>query len=91
MTETLDDDAVAAGLPEGWTQDGDEIVREFEFDSYLEAVGFAAAVGGIAEEGFHHPEIVVGYRTVEVRFTSHEAGGLTEQDLELADRVNGLV
>lgn len=87
----LDDDSIAAGLPEGWERDGDEIVRAFDFDSYLAGIGFAAGVGGVAEEAFHHPEIVIGYKSVEVRFTSHEAGGITEDDLELAERVNELV
>lgn len=88
MADLLDDEEIAAALPTGWTREGDEIVRTFEFDSYLAGVGFAAGVGGIAEEAFHHPEIVIGYRSVEVRFTSHEAGGITEQDITLAERVN---
>lgn len=90
MADLLDDDEIAASLPTGWSRDGDEIVRTFEFDSYLEGVGFAAGVGGIAEEAFHHPEIVIGYQSVEIRFTSHEAGGITDQDMTLAERVNEL-
>lgn len=91
MADVLDDQSIAAGLPEGWERDGDEIVRTFDFDSYLAGIGFAAGVGGVAEEAFHHPEIVIGYKSVEVRFTSHEAGGITEDDLHLAERVNELV
>lgn len=91
MAELLDDEEIAAALPTGWSREGEEIVRTFEFDSYLEGVGFAAGVGGIAEEAFHHPELVIGYQSVEVRFTSHEAGGITQQDLTLAERVNELV
>lgn len=91
MSELLDDAAVADGLPTGWDRDGDEIVRTFEFDSYLEGVGFAASVGGLAEEAFHHPELSIGYQSVTVRLTSHEAGGITEQDLDLAKRINELV
>ncbi|MFB6112011.1 MAG: 4a-hydroxytetrahydrobiopterin dehydratase [Halobacteriaceae archaeon] len=91
MADLLDDEAVAEALPEGWHREGDEIVREFDFDSYLEGVGFAAGVGGVAESAFHHPELIIGYKTVEVRFTSHEAGGITDQDIALAEEVNGLV
>jgi 4a-hydroxytetrahydrobiopterin dehydratase len=91
MADVLDDESIAAGLPAGWEREGDEIVRTFEFDTYLAGIGFAAGVGGIAEEAFHHPEIVIGYKSVEVRFTSHEAGGITEDDLRLAERVNELV
>lgn len=90
MADVLSDEEIRSALPEGWALEGDEIARTFEFDSYLEGVGFAAGVGGVAEEAFHHPSIEIGYKTVEVRFTSHEAGGVTEQDLELAERVNEL-
>jgi 4a-hydroxytetrahydrobiopterin dehydratase len=90
MAELLDEEEIAAALPTGWSREGAEIVRTFEFDSYLEGVGFAAGVGGLAEEAFHHPEIVINYQSVEVRLTSHEAGGITEQDITLAARVNEL-
>lgn len=91
MADLLDDESIAAGLPEGWERDGDEVVRTFDFDSYLAGIGFASGVGGVAEEAFHHPEIVIGYKSVEVKFTSHEAGGITEDDLRLAERVNELI
>lgn len=91
MADLLDDESIAAGLPDGWERDGDEIVRTFDFETYLAGIGFAAGVGGVAEEAFHHPEIVIGYKSVEVRFTSHEAGGITEDDLRLAERVNELI
>ncbi len=90
MSELLDDAEIEARLPNGWTRDGDEIVRTFEFDSYLEGVGFAAGAGGLAEEAFHHPEMTVGWREVEVRLTTHDAGGITENDTDLASRFNEL-
>lgn len=91
MTELLPDDEIAAGLPDGWDREGDEIVCTFEFDSYLEGVGFAAGAGGLAEEAFHHPDMCIGWREVEVRLTTHEAGGITRNDLDLAARFNELV
>ena len=90
MTDVLDDGDIEAGLPTGWERDGDEIVRTFEFDAYLDGVGFAAAAGGLAQEAFHHPEMTIGWREVAVRLTTHDAGGITEADLELADRLNDL-
>lgn len=90
MSEVLSDDEIESGLPEGWDRDGDEVVRTFEFDAYLEGVGFAAGAGGLAEEAFHHPTMTVGYQEVEVRLTTHDAGGVTEKDLELAGRLNEL-
>lgn len=91
MPELLADDEIEAGLPPEWSRDGDEIVRTYEFDSYLEGVGFAAAVGGLAEEAFHHPDMRIGWREVEVRLTTHDAGGITRNDLDLAGRLDGLV
>jgi len=90
MAETLSDNEVDERLPPAWERDGDEIVRVYEFDDYLSGVAFASEVGELADEAFHHPTIVVEYDTVEVRFTSHEAGGVTEQDLELAAECDAL-
>lgn len=88
MAELLDDEEIQSRLPEGWERDGEEITRTFEFDDYLQGIEFAREVGELAEEEFHHPEMIVGYEEVEVRFTSHEEGGITDQDVEMADRVN---
>lgn len=88
--ETLSDEEIAERLPPEWSLDGDEITRTYEFDDYLAGVAFASEVGELAEEAFHHPTIVIEYERVEVRFTSHEAGGVTEQDLELAAECDAL-
>jgi 4a-hydroxytetrahydrobiopterin dehydratase len=84
MAELLSDDEVDERLPSGWERAGDEVVRTYEFDDYLAGVAFATQVGEVAEEEFHHPEIVIGYETVEVRLTSHEEGGITDKDIRLA-------
>ncbi|QSG09449.1 4a-hydroxytetrahydrobiopterin dehydratase [Halapricum desulfuricans] len=88
MSDLLSDDEIDRQLPNGWERDGEEITRAFEFDSYLPGVGFASAVGGLAEEAWHHPEITITWGEVEVRLTTHDAGGITEKDIELAGRCN---
>lgn len=90
MSELLSDAEIEAGLPADWEQDGNEIVRTYEFEAYLDGVGFAAAAGGLAQEAFHHPELTIGWREVEVRLTTHDAGGITDADLELAARFDEL-
>ncbi|MFW6435673.1 MAG: 4a-hydroxytetrahydrobiopterin dehydratase [Halovenus sp.] len=90
MSDLLTDDEIEAQLPEGWDRDGDEIVRTFEFDSYLPGVGFASGVGGLAEDACHHPEITITWGEVEVRLTTHDAGGITEKDIALAERCNDI-
>ncbi|WP_254761971.1 4a-hydroxytetrahydrobiopterin dehydratase [Natrinema marinum] len=87
MADLLSDDEIEAELPDEWTRDGDEIVRVYEFDDYLRGVNFAQMVGEIAEAQFHHPEIVIRYSEIEVRLTSHEEGGITDADLEMADLI----
>ncbi|WP_435119517.1 4a-hydroxytetrahydrobiopterin dehydratase [Halolamina sp. C58] len=89
MADTLDDEEVERRLPEHWEREGDEIVRTYEFDDYPSAVRFVNDVADIAEAEFHHPEIVLRYDEVEVRFTTHDAGGITEKDLRLADDCDG--
>lgn len=86
MPELLSDDEIDRRLPEEWERDGDEIVRTYEFDDYLAGVGFAADAGEIAEDEFHHPEMTIRYEEVEIRLTTHDAGGITERDITLAER-----
>jgi 4a-hydroxytetrahydrobiopterin dehydratase len=90
MVEQLSPDEIESQLPDGWSREDDEIVRRFEFDSYLAGVGFAGGAGGLAEEAFHHPTITIEWREVEVRLTTHDAGGITEKDMDLAGRLNEL-
>lgn len=85
MAELLSDEQIERQLPDGWDRDGDEIVRVYEFDDYLAGVAFAASCGEVAEEEFHHPEIIIRYKEVEVRLTSHEEGGITNQDIHVAE------
>ncbi|MFC6835053.1 4a-hydroxytetrahydrobiopterin dehydratase [Halomarina ordinaria] len=86
MADLLSDEEIAERAPDDWDHEGDELVRTYEFDAYLAGVGFAAGIAGIAEEAYHHPEIVIGWREVEVHLTSHEEGGITEKDVDLAAR-----
>jgi 4a-hydroxytetrahydrobiopterin dehydratase len=90
MADLLPEDEIAAKKPDDWAVEGDELVRTYEFDSYFEGVGFAAGAGGLAEEAFHHPELIINWREVEVRLTTHDAGGITEKDTDLAARFDEL-
>lgn len=87
MADLLSDDEIDDQLPDSWDRDGDEIVRRYEFDDYLHGVNFAQMVGEIAEAQFHHPEIIIRYEEVEIRLTSHEEGGITDADVEMAELI----
>lgn len=77
---------------DGWTllAERDAIHRRYVFADFVEAFGFMARAALVAERMDHHPEWTNVYRTVEVTLTTHEAGGLTRRDVELARRMNGL-
>ena len=90
MSDVLSEEAIEAGLPGEWEREGEEIVRTYEFDSYLEGVGFAAGAGGLAEEAFHHPTLTIEWCEVTVELTSHEEGGITGKDIDLAERLDEL-
>lgn len=87
MADLLADDEIEDVLPGEWEHDGEEIVRVYEFDDYLRGVNFAQMVGEIAEAQFHHPEIIIRYAEVEIRLTSHEEGGVTDKDIEMAELI----
>ena len=78
-----------AGL-DGWTVEdgGAAIVRQFKFKSFNEAFGFMARCALVAEKLDHHPEWSNVYNKVDVRLTTHSAGGLTELDVEFARKMD---
>ena len=90
--DLLDDAAIAARLGDlAWTRDGAAIRRVVEFASFRDAVAFVNQVAVVAEELDHHPDLEIRYRTVELRSTTHDRGGITSMDLELAGRIDSLV
>jgi 4a-hydroxytetrahydrobiopterin dehydratase len=85
----LDDervDELLAALP-GWERAGDEIVKTYELPSFTEAVAFVTRIAERAEEANHHPDLDMRYRKVRVALSTHDAGGLTDLDFELAARI----
>jgi 4a-hydroxytetrahydrobiopterin dehydratase len=76
-------DAALGGLP-GWERDGDEIVKTYERPSFASAIAFVVRVGFLAEQANHHPDLDIRWRKVRVALTTHDAGGLTQHDVDLA-------
>ncbi len=74
-----------------WHREGDEIIREFKFDNFKRAVEFVNRVADQAEALNHHPDIFIhDWNRVRLSVTTHDAGGLTERDFNLAEHVNRL-
>lgn len=79
-----------AQLEEGWEVQDDFINKEYEFENFAEALDFVNQIGALAEEADHHPDIFFGYGYAEIAVTSHDAGGLTQRDFELAAKIDKL-
>ena len=94
MPEKLTGNARQAALAKlsGWSEvEGrDAISRKFTFKDFSEAFGFMARTALVAEKIDHHPEWFNVYKTVEVTLSTHDAGGLTELDIKLAEAMNAL-
>ena len=94
MTERLSTAARKAALLElpGWLDlEGREAIgRTFTFKDFNEAFGFMARVALVAEKHDHHPEWRNVYKTVEVVLSTHDSGGVTPRDIELAKAMNAI-
>jgi len=89
VAKLTDDEAreALAGLAE-WTREGDEIVRTFELPSFLEVIAFVGRIAALAEAADHHPDLDIRYRRLRVALTTHDSGGLTRLDIDLARRID---
>ncbi|MGA9061578.1 MAG: 4a-hydroxytetrahydrobiopterin dehydratase [Terracidiphilus sp.] len=74
----------------GWQIEAGELVRTFQFKDFLAALQFVNRVGKLAEEAGHHPDIDIRYNRVRLSLVTHDAGGLTEKDFDLAARAQKL-
>ena len=67
-----------------WNYKNNSISRQFSFDLYMDGIEFVNAVALIAEKENHHPDLMIGWCSVEVNYTSHDLGGVTEKCLHMA-------
>lgn len=76
----------------GWAREGEAIVKSYKLADFGAAVGFVVRLGFAAEKKDHHPDVLVGYGKARVLWTTHDAGGVTQLDLDMAttsDRLAG--
>lgn len=91
MTDKLKVEDVLSKV-EGWKAaegDTDAITKTFKFEDFSTAFAFMSASATQAEKADHHPEWFNVYNTVEVTLTTHDAGGVTQKDIDLADKMDG--
>lgn len=84
--------ALLGALP-GWqlVEDGQAISKTFSFDDYHRTMAFVNALAFVAHREDHHPDLGVHYNRVLVRFSTHDVGGLSENDFICAAKVNALL
>jgi 4a-hydroxytetrahydrobiopterin dehydratase len=94
MVERLSSEARAGALKQlpDWAEvkGGEAIARTFTFKDFNEAFGFMSRVALVAEKRDHHPEWRNVYKTVEVTLSTHDAGGVTTRDIDLARAMDAI-
>lgn len=93
MSDLLEEDELLSALkkcPE-WEVEKKYISRIFEFEEFMDAIDFVSTVGEIAEEAQHHPDIGIKHMKVTLKLTTHDVGGVTDLDIELAQRIDNLI
>ena len=85
---------MSSGLPSGWVVEEagghQQLAKEFRFKDFLGAVDFVNRLTPVAEAAGHHPDLLVGWGRVRVQSWTHDAGGLTDKDYELARAIEAL-
>ena len=90
--KVLSDEEVLSrlGALPGWKIEERLLVKTFKFRDFLAALDFVNRVGHVAEEAGHHPDIDIRYNRVRLSLTTHDAGGLTGKDFDLAGQAQKL-
>lgn len=95
MADKLKPEDIAAARSKlgGWSvENGEkELKRTFKFKDFSEAFGFMARVALLADKADHHPDWSNSYNKVEIVLSTHDAGGLTQKDVDLAEKISALV
>ncbi len=88
----LNDEETARRLAEleGWERAGEAIRKQFKLDDFKGSVDFINRLTPVAEGMNHHPDLAISWNAVDVTITTHSEGGLTENDFELAGKIDSL-
>lgn len=74
----------------GWEREGDALVHEFEFTNFVGSVDFVNRITPIAEEMNHHPDLSISWNKVKVSLSTHSEGGITDNDFDLAAKIDSV-
>ncbi len=90
--EKLTDEQIAAGLEKhpDWSEVGGQLQRTFQFPSFSRAIAFVQKIAAYAELVQHHPDLLIRYDRVTLSVSTHDAGGITHKDFDLAEQADRL-
>ncbi|MDZ4717430.1 MAG: 4a-hydroxytetrahydrobiopterin dehydratase [Roseiflexaceae bacterium] len=93
MSGTLSEAEITSQLDQlsGWSHQGSEIRRTFQCAGFPAAIAFVTQVGFLAEAAAHHPDIDIRWQNVTLALTTHDVGGLSQKDFDLARQIDTLV
>jgi len=85
----LSDSAIDAWLAihDRWSRKGDQIECSFVFPTFAAGIAFVQRVAVLADEADHHPDIDIRYTRINIALSTHDAGGLTQRDTDLAEQI----
>ncbi len=90
--EKLSQEQIDAGLGDlaEWSQLNESLTRTYQFEDFAASMAFVNRVAEVAEEVDHHPDILIRWNKVSLTLSTHDAGGITEKDFDLATRCDNL-
>ena len=92
MTELLSDIAIQRELGNlnGWARRGSALVKTFQFGTFPEGIDFIGRVAEVAEAANHHPDIDIRYTKIICSLSTHDSGGITQKDIDLAKAMDSV-
>lgn len=85
--QTLTDEQIARSIPRGWRHEDDTLTARYATGDFATGLALVDRIGASAEEANHHPDLTLTYPEVGVTLSSHDVGGVTQRDLDLARTV----
>jgi 4a-hydroxytetrahydrobiopterin dehydratase len=77
----------ALGRLQGWARRGDTLTKTYTFASFADGIAFVNRIAKVADSRNHHPDIDIRYTKITCILSTHDAGGITESDLKLAEEI----
>lgn len=90
MANKLNTESIRGWLDshKGWKRRSNQVIKSFRFNSFRDAIVFVNRVATLADTHDHHPDIDIRYCNVTITLSTHDAGGITEKDLALAEQID---